>query len=212
MGQLVTKYRWPVLTWFIIVFLPLGLFGLLADDVMRGRPFAFDVPILLAAHSLSNANIDFVMLAVTHFGYLWGVVPLDVVIGLCLLAYRRVRDTIFFALATGGAGLLNMLVKAIFRRERPALWPSIAPEQTFSFPSGHAMLSTSLVVALIVLLWPTRWRALAIGLGIPFALLVGASRIYLGVHYPSDVLGGWFASVAWVLGLSGIIYRRVGRP
>jgi undecaprenyl-diphosphatase len=81
-----------------------------------------------------------------------------------------------------------------------------------SFPSGHAMASMALAVALIVLLWPTRWRYPMLLGGIFFTIMVGLSRIYLGVHYPSDVLAGWVASLAWVMGLSRVLYGRFGKP
>jgi undecaprenyl-diphosphatase len=111
----------------------------------------------------------------------------------------------------GGGWLLNRSAKALFGRERPKLWESVAPETSLSFPSGHAMASMALIAALVVLLWPTRWRYPTIGLGGIFVLLVGLSRVYLGVHYPSDVLAGWIASFAWVMGVSVLLYGRVGR-
>jgi len=95
----------------------------------------------------------------------------------------------------------------LFQRDRPSLWESVSPETTFSFPSGHAMGSMTLAMVAILLAWPTRWRwpvLLAAGV---FALLVAASRIYLGVHYPSDILGGWMAEMAWVTGIHLVLFR-----
>ena len=65
---------------------------------------------------------------------------------------------VFATVALGGAGLLNVATKLTFARERPTLWQSIAPETTYSFPSGHAMGSMSLALVLVLLCWPTRWR------------------------------------------------------
>jgi undecaprenyl-diphosphatase len=80
---------------------------------------------------------------------------------------------------------------------RPDLWLSIAPEQTFSFPSGHAMGSATLAAALSLLPWRTGWRWPAVALGAFFVSWVGASRLYLGVHFPSGILAGWAAAVGW---------------
>jgi undecaprenyl-diphosphatase len=82
------------------------------------------------------------------------------------------------------------------------------PESTFSFPSGHAMQSMAVGAALVILLWETRWRYVALLLSASFVLAVGLSRIYLGVHYPSDILAGWAASVAWVVGLRSVMMNR----
>jgi undecaprenyl-diphosphatase len=136
------------------------------------------------------------------------VAPFDVLVFAVLLGTRRWIDAFFWALATGGAALLNLLAKHGFARARPDLWPSIAPETSFSFPSGHAMQSMAVAAALVVLLWPTlaRWPVLVLGAG--FTLLVGVSRVYLGVHFPSDVLAGWAASLAWVAGLALLFHHR----
>jgi undecaprenyl-diphosphatase len=151
---------------------------------------------------------------VSDIGYSYGVIPLAFVIFIALLVVRRRGNALFFAVAMAGTGALNQGAKLFFRRDRPDLWlsPSPAPEHTYSFPSGHAMGSMALVAALAVLAWPTRWRRWPIIVGGAFTLLVGFSRVYLGVHYPSDVAAGWCASLGWVLGLSQIAYGRAGKP
>jgi hypothetical protein len=88
---------------------------------------------------------------------------------------------------------------------RPHLWASPAPEFDFSFPSGHSTGMMALTIALVVIAWRTRWRYAVIGFGAFYVGCVGFSRLYLGVHYPSDVLGGWALSFAWV---SGMIFIR----
>jgi membrane-associated phospholipid phosphatase len=74
------------------------------------------------------------------------------------------------------------------------------------------MGSMTLAMAVILLSWPTRWRWLVLVAALAFVLQVGASRIYLGVHYPSDILGGWFAGMAWVVGVYLLMFRRGARP
>lgn len=117
-----------------------------------------------------------------------------------LLWHRRRGGAAFFAVAAIGAMALNFAAKILVGRARPDLWVAIAPEHGFSFPSGHAMGSIAAVTALVAPTWGTRWRRAAVGFGALFVALAGLSRLYLGVHYPSDVLTGWLASLAWVGG------------
>ena len=109
-----------------------------------------------------------------------------------------------------GAALMNLLAKHVFSRVRPDLWLSLIPETTFIFPSGHAMQSMAVGCGLVLLLWQSRWRTLMIVVATLFVIAVGTSRMYLGVHYPSDILAGWSASFAWVMGLGAAFSRRRG--
>lgn len=195
-------YRWRLVILFSCVLAPLYLFGFLADDIAEKESFFLDFYLLSFLHSHATAPLDRTMLFFTLIGSGTCVVPFNILVLLILTGRRRWSDTYFWGLATGGAALLNVGAKHTFERVRPDLWQSIAPETTFSFPSAHAMQSMALVAALSVLAWPTRWRWPVLIVGNCFVLLVGLSRIYLGVHYPSDVLAGWAASLAWVFGLS----------
>jgi undecaprenyl-diphosphatase len=200
-----------LLALFGCVLVPLFLFGELAEEVRDKEPMAFDQSILLFMHGIANPTLDRVMLLASTLGSGAWVTPVDVLACAVLLGRRRWIDALFWTLATGGASLLNHLAKHVFARTRPDLWLSLAPETSFSFPSGHAMQSMALAAAAIVMLWPTAARIPALLLGAAFTLLVGLSRIYLGVHFPSDVLAGWSASLAWVAGLSFLFYRHAVR-
>ena len=101
--------------------------------------------------------------------------------------------------------LINRTVKLLLHRVRPHLWQSPAPELDYGFPSGHAMSSMTLVAALVILTWRTRWRWLVLVVGGLFVLAIGWTRLYLGVHYPSDVLAAWTVSIAWAVGVSLLI-------
>ncbi|WP_234446486.1 MULTISPECIES: phosphatase PAP2 family protein [unclassified Luteimonas] len=180
------------------VLLPLAVFALLAASVGAG-PLAFDLPLLGIAQGSGGGRLDAAWALVSRLGYEWGVVPFDLALVAALLLLRRWRAALFAAIALGGSGLLNVGAKLAFGRVRPELWESIAPEQNFSFPSGHAMGSMTLACVLALLLWRTRWRRPAIvGLGL-FVAAVGWSRIHLGVHYPSDILAGWALGLAWTV-------------
>jgi membrane-associated phospholipid phosphatase len=162
--------------------------------------FAFDDPILLRAHALAGPGLDGFFIVVSKLGY-QGVIAFDIAIVILLLGIRHWRGATFAAVAFCGSALLNLGTKQFFQRDRPTLWESISPEDTFSFPSGHAMGSMTLAATVILLAWPTRWRWPMLALAAAFVLLVGYSRVYLGVHFPSDILAGWMAATAWVVGV-----------
>ncbi|GAB6196991.1 phosphatase PAP2 family protein [Lysobacter xanthus] len=202
------RYGLRLLLVFLAVALPLWGFGELAEDVAEGEPFFFDVPLLEGLHAMAGPGLDRLFLALSAVGYSGGVVPADIVLVAALAWRRHPRSATFAAVALGGSALLNVAAKHVFGRARPALWLSIAPESTYSFPSGHAMGSATLACVLACLAWRTQWRVPVIVLGALFVVGVGASRVYLGVHYPSDVLAGWSAAVAWTLAVRFIAFRR----
>ncbi len=185
---------------FLGVLAPLVLFGLLAEDVWQREGIGWDERILLAVHARATPTFDAIMLLFTRIGAPLPMILLVAALLLLLLLRGRRADGLFLIGAVGGAATLNLLAKLLFQRARPALWPALSPETDYGFPSGHAMGSVAVVAALTILLWPTRWRWATLALGALFVAAVGLSRVYLGVHYPSDVLAGWGASLAWVTG------------
>src|SRR5688500_2738840 len=152
------RHAWTLLLLFAGLLLPLWGFAELAEDVREGEPFEFDEPLLLLAHAMARDGFDRAFLLASKLGYEWGVVPVDIALVIVLALLRRYRESLFVALATGGSALLNIATKQFFSRDRPSLWESIAPETSFSFPSGHAMGSMTLAMVFILLAWPTRWR------------------------------------------------------
>lgn len=211
-GRFLLKYRLRLLLLFAGLLLPLWGFAELAEDVLEGEGFAFDVPLLRFAHAVGNDGLDRFLLVVTHLGYEWFVVPFDVLLVLWLAVRRRVREGLFAALALGGSALLNVAAKQAFARVRPDLWASLAPEQSFSFPSGHAMGSMTLAWVAVLLAWRTRRRWPVLLLAVPFALLVGLSRVYLGVHFPSDILAGWAAASMWAVASFLAVFHHHRHP
>lgn len=180
---------------------PWVVFINVAEDIWESGGFVGDQRLLRWAHAHSSPLLDRLAVGLTTVG---GPAPMLAVAAalLALLWWRGPRRAAgFFLLGVGGAMLLNVLVKLAFGRPRPALWVSILPATFYSFPSGHAMGSAAVAAALGFLLARSRWRwALWLGGGL-FTLAVGWSRVYLGVHYPSDVLAGWVGSLGWVGGL-----------
>lgn len=186
---------------FIAVLLPLWGFGELAEDVGEGRDFGFDRPILEWLHVHHTPMFDQLALLFSRLGYQYGVIPFDIILVAALWFRQRRRDAVFATTAFIGSALINIAAKHYYGRARPSLWESLAPETTFSFPSGHAMGSMTLATVLVLLAWRTRWRWPVAAVSALFVLAIGASRPYLGVHYPSDVLAGWAAALAWVVGV-----------
>ncbi|MCL6527321.1 MAG: phosphatase PAP2 family protein [Thermaceae bacterium] len=186
-------------------------FAKLAEDVWSLEPFRWDAPVLAALHSARTPLLDGLMLGLTWAGGAAGMALLAALVLAWLLYRRRAAQALFFTLAAGGAALLNPLLKAVFHRARPDLWPQLTPERDYSFPSGHAMGSLAVVAALVVLAWPTRWRWWVAIPGGLFVLGVGLSRLYLGVHFPSDVLAGWLAGLLWVSAVALGLRRRAAR-
>ncbi len=199
------KYK-HLLLLLLGVLLPLQLFGKLAEDVWEHQGgFVWDVPILLAIHKTSQPQLDIFVSYLTKFGVSWGVFPAAVVIAVVLIARRKWRWLIYFLVSGFGSALLNIITKILLHRVRPHLWVSPAPEYDYGFPSGHAMATMFLVTALSIMAWNSRWRWWVIIFGAIFVVAIGWTRLYLGVHYPSDVLAGWVASLAWTIGVSLLI-------
>ena len=205
--------RWRrMLLVFLGIALPLSLFSELAEEIHEIDPLGFDEPLLRWAERAATPALDEAMLLASELGYAWGVVPLVALVLGGLLLVGRVRHAIYFGLAVGGSALLNLVAKAVFMRERPSLWLSLAPEHSYSFPSGHAMGAMSLSAAIVLMLWFTHWRWPALLLGLGFTVWVGSSRVYLGVHYPSDILAGWAAALAWVSAVYLVVRPRHRSP
>ena len=200
------KRRWLLLLFGVLI--PLYGFASLAEDVWTKELLTWDAPVLNALHRLATPSLDRLAVVVTFFGS-GGLMALAGAALAALLGYRghRSRAT-FVALAVVGAGAIDVLAKLAFLRARPQLWVSPIQEIGYSFPSGHAMGSMAMVAALAVLAWRTRWRWLTLILGGVFVAVIGLTRLYLGVHYPSDVLAGWGAAIAWVSGVNLAVRRE----
>ena len=131
---------------------------------------------------------------------------------------RRHHKTLLFTwiAAFVGGGLLEKVLKILVHRSRPIFNTSAPAEQSLSFPSGHSMMCLIGVgMVVYVLLVPRKfgdpWRGILGGIAVAFVLAVGISRVYLGAHYPSDVLGGYAAGAGWVaicVGVRGVVKHR----
>lgn len=175
------------------------VFAKLADEVIEKEPIALDVTIMTWLHSVSSPVLDMIFLTITTLGNVEYMLPALVAL-FAYFVYRGQRhNALILLFGAGGAALSNIILKLVFHRDRPSLWNSAIVETGYSFPSGHAMMSSALVLCLVVLLWHTKWRLATIVIGSIFVIMMGVSRVYLGVHYPTDIVAGWSVSCIWVL-------------
>lgn len=183
-------------------------FAELADGVVEGESRRFDRAVLVWIHAHSPEWLEGPMRLVTALGYYWVVLPL--LAGAVFLFHRkgwRLSATLLLVSTVGGF-LLTTVLKAVFGRARPELFDSGYAASFYSFPSGHATVAVGFYGALTLILAYrlsgfARWAVAACG--VVLVLLIGFSRLYLGVHYPTDVLAGFLAAPLWVICV-GVVY------
>lgn len=192
----------------------------LASEMIEGDLHSFDEAVLLAlrtpgdpADPIGSHQVEIAMRDLTALG---GVTVLTLISlsVLCFLILRRQRaSALFLLVAILGGQALSYLAKSGFSRPRPDLVPHGVEVVTASFPSGHSMMSAVTYLTLAVMLTRTEStlgiRAFYIVVAAILTVLVGASRVYLGVHWPSDVLAGWTLGAAWALAV-WLLARRMG--
>jgi undecaprenyl-diphosphatase len=199
------------LTWLVVGFgvcVLLFAFVTLAGEVTEGDTKALDTRILQALRSptdpstpIGPAWVEGMMLDLTALGgpTVLGLVTFAVVGFLLLQGRYRTASVVAFASISGT--LANALLKQIFARPRPTVVPHLRDVVSSSFPSGHAMESAIVYLTLGAMLMHIAdgraTKLYILGMAVLLTLLVGISRVYLGVHYPTDVIGGWIIGFAW---------------
>ena len=199
-----------VLLVLLLVAVSLWLFAEIADEVLEDETHAFDQAVLLALRTPGDPSnpwgpawLEEVCFDFTALGSAWVLTFLTLaVVGFLLLQSQR-RMAVLVVIAAGGAMLLSFTLKRGFDRPRPDLVPHSVMVQSPSFPSGHAVVSAAVYLtlgALLARVQPQRRLKLYIlMLAVGVTIIVGFSRVYLGVHWPTDVLAGWAIGAAWAL-------------
>ena len=192
----------------LVISILIYAFAALTGEVMEGDTGAVDETILRAlrqaddpSRPIGPAWLEVAMIDVTALG---GPTVIFLVVGavvgfLCL--QTRYRTAMVIAAAAASGELVNQLLKQSFMRPRPSVVPHLRDVASASFPSGHAMESAIVYLTLGVILMRVAERRITklyiLAVAVTVTFLVGISRVYLGVHYPSDVLGGWICGFVW---------------
>jgi len=196
------NYESSLLIAFFGVFVPLCLFGWLASAVSNQGSLGWENAMLRCVPASTTPGVDRIIGVIAESGGISLVVVLAVFGVLALKWAGKLREALFVTLSVVGVVVLSLLVRCAVHRSQLAWAGSATASFDFGFPSTQAADTFAVVLAGVVVCWGTRWRWLAVGLGILYVLAVGLSRTYLGLHCPSDILAGWVLSLAWVTAAS----------
>lgn len=196
---------------FLFSFISLFGFSFMALLVNKNSLVQFDRVIISFIQGLESSALTSIMKIFTFIGSTIFILVLTcVVLYLLYKVFNHRAELILFITAIIGANILFLALKLFFRRARPDLHRLIEISG-YSFPSGHATIAMTVYGMITFLFWrhiPTKLgRTLLIILSTIMILLIGISRIYLGVHYPSDVIAGYFTGVFWISSLIWVYQR-----
>ena len=211
-GRLWQRHRVEsrILLWFLGLVGAVFLFDKAASEVMEGDTLALDRAILLGLRTPGDLKVpvgpDWLSEAMVDITALGGVTVLTVIAALAagyLLVDRKPHAAAFTVGAIAGGALVSTFLKWLYARTRPDVVEHLVGIDSASFPSGHAMNSAVVYLTLAVLLARTqtdrRVRIYLISVAMALTLAVGFSRVYLGVHWPSDVMAGWTVGGLWAV-------------
>jgi undecaprenyl-diphosphatase len=209
----VREARWHLLVTLAFTASLLALFAWLSEEVFEGEMQQFDSRIRAWVHGFTSPQMTKLMQALTFLGSMGFLFALFLISIALFLRAGLKRAAIWLAVATGGSLVLDLSLKLAFHRVRPVPFFGKVP-LTYSFPSGHALSSLCFYFVLAGLCCTgIHNRAVRISIGAASVMLVagiGLSRIYLGVHFPTDVVAGYLAGTLWVMAV--LFAGRIRRP
>lgn len=177
----------------------------LGREVMANRTLGFDTAVRNAVHAWASGPLTGLMLGITQMGAPWVLIAVTLLMGWWFSMEGRKRAAAVLALSTIGAAATEEGLKTLYHRVRPAAFFGYDEPMTYSFPSGHATTSLCFygLLALIVTRWISSagWQRAVWAVSAFLISLIGLSRVYLGVHYPTDVLGGYALGTVWTTGV-----------
>lgn len=196
----------------------IALFVGIASEVLEGDTLGIDRWLMLSLRSSDNpalpigpAWLNEAMVEITVLGGTTVLTLLTMLAAFYLLARRKLALAAFLAVSIAAGAIFNALLKNLFLRDRPDLVPHLVEVSSASFPSGHAMNSAMVYLTLAALLVSVErsWRVRVYIMSVALFLItaIGISRVYLGVHWPTDVLAGWSIGAAWAVLCSLVAHR-----
>jgi membrane-associated phospholipid phosphatase len=203
-GVVPTAYLALHLALGLVVAVAIGVFATLAEEALAGGELAtFDLAFARALHDTRTPEWERAFSAVSWLGARQTLAVATVIVAIALLVRRQVLLALGWVGAQAGGGLLNRVLKETFERTRPEFADPVLAASSWSFPSGHAMGTLIFCrVGCYLLLRDNRsWPAVAavVTASASWCVVMAFSRLYLGVHYASDVIAGLLAGVAWVV-------------
>ncbi|WP_162805793.1 phosphatase PAP2 family protein [Sporosarcina sp. PTS2304] len=196
-------------TWLMCILFA-GFFAFIARSIHLHTITSFDDPIIDVVQGMEAPWLTTIMKTFTTIGSTTIVVLLSLS-ALAILFWKKHRaQAVLLVSVIAGTGILNQVLKFIFKRERPD-FHRLIDIGGFSFPSGHTMMAFSLYTILAYIVWRNlqfTWsRTLVVIVAVFMTSMIAVSRIYLGVHFPSDIVGGVLASALWLISSIAMYHR-----
>jgi undecaprenyl-diphosphatase len=194
-----------------MVILGLAVFGVMAALAATGQ-MQEEAAMLRWFEGQRSSSGTSAVLAITRFGAGPTTAAITTLLCVWMLIRKQTQEAVFLATANFGASMVNAALKVTFERQRPTseIVSSLMDPQSFSFPSGHAMSAMVLYTSISIVaarLGGTAVRTMVMALALIMIPTMGFTRLYLGVHYPTDVMGGWALGAAWV-SLSYLVFYQ----
>jgi membrane-associated phospholipid phosphatase len=185
----------------VICLLLIWALAKLSREIWERESFAFDTSFLLWLHQFANPTLDNVMVTITQLGNPIVVIPVAI-ITLGILGWSRQKSAaLMFAIACLGGAILNTGLKLIFTKPRPELWSRLIVETSYSYPSGHALGSMVLygMIAYLLSQQYPKFSSIIYVAAAGLILMISFSRLYLGVHWPTDIIAGLGIGFLWLM-------------